>query len=163
MEGYAKCASVVNAHGIKGELKAFGDAEILKSVKSVLIEGEKSERKLINARPHKNCIILKLAGISDMNEAERFKGKDIYVKRDEVTLPEDVYFIEDVLGLSVFDRNGNAYGKITEIRTVGSTDVYTATDENGVERMFPAISECDIKISLEEKTLIFTPLEGLFD
>jgi 16S rRNA processing protein RimM len=163
MKDFMDSGKIVSAHGIKGEVKIIGDFSVISRAKNLTV-GENGQSFRINsARPHKNAIIVKLSGINDMNTAESMRNKTVYVNRNEVKLPEGVYFVEDVLGLSVFDREGKGYGKITDIYRAGSSDVYTVTDEKGNEVMFPAIESCNIEIDLENRTLLFTPLEGLFD
>ena len=163
MKELIDCGRIVSAHGIKGEVKIIGDFAVVSRAENITV-GENGQSFRINsARQHKNAIIVKLLGVNDMNTAESMRNKTVYVSRSEVKLPKGVYFTDDVLGLSVFDREGKGYGKITDIYRAGSSDVYTVRDENGKEVMFPAIESCDIEIDLEKGTLTFTPLEGLFD
>ena len=163
MKKTVECGAVTAPHGIKGEVRVSGDPELLTRAKRLYLgEGETLVR-VLSARPHKNVVIVRLAGIDSADEAERLRGVKLYALRDDITLPEGVYFTEDVIGLSVFDREGKCYGKITDIFRAGSSDVYTATDDNGKSVMFPAVAESEIEIDLEKGRLTFTPMEGLFD
>ncbi len=52
-------------------------------------------------------VILKLSGVDDRNAAEAMKNKDIFITEDDLLeLPEDTFYIRDLIGLSVIDEEG---------------------------------------------------------
>ena len=168
MKQYLETAKIVATHGIRGEVRCqyFCDsAEFLCEFDELYLDknGEKPV-EIARAYPHKNVVIMKIDGIDTVEDAQKLIGKTLYMDRDDVELPEDVYFIQDIIGLVVKDiDSGEVYGKISEVYQNGATDVYSIKKENGTELMFPYIDEVVKKIDIEAGEMLIKPLEGLFD
>lgn len=168
MKQYLETAKIVATHGIRGEVRCqyFCDsAEFLCEFDELYLDknGEKPV-EIARAYPHKNVVIMKLEGIDTVEDAQKLIGKTLYMDRDDVELPEDVYFIQDIIGLVVKDiDSGEVYGKISEVYQNGATDVYSIKKENGTELMFPYIDEVVKKIDIDAGEMLIKPLEGLFD
>ena len=111
----------------------------------------------------KQMVILRLEGVTTPEQAERLRGQILYMHRDDVELEEGVYFIQDLIGLSVLDADsGEVYGELTDVLQTGANDVYEVT---GTERtiLIPAIPDVIIETNLEAGTMRIRPLEGLLD
>ena len=53
----------------------------------------------------------------------------LYFDRDDIELPEDTWFIQDVIGLEVYDADtGKCYGKVDDIYQNGTADVMRKND-----------------------------------
>lgn len=168
MKQYLETAKIVATHGVRGEVRCqyFCDsAEFLCEFDELYLDkkGEKPV-EISRAYPHKNVVIMKIDGIDTVEDAQKLIGKTLYMNRDDVELDEDVYFIQDIIGLVVKDiDSGEVYGKISEVYQNGATDVYSIKKENGAELMFPYIDEVVKKIDIEAGEMLIKPLEGLFD
>lgn len=168
MKQYLETAKIVATHGVRGEVRCqyFCDsAEFLCEFDELYLDkkGEKPV-EIMRAYPHKNVVIMKIDGIDTVEDAQKLIGKTLYMNRDDVELDEDVYFIQDIIGLVVKDiDSGEVYGKISEVYQNGATDVYSIKKENGTELMFPCIDEVVKKIDIEAGEMLIKPLEGLFD
>ncbi|MCI7759267.1 MAG: ribosome maturation factor RimM [[Eubacterium] saphenum] len=168
MKQYLETAKIVATHGVRGEVRCqyFCDsAEFLCEFDELYLDkkGEKPV-EISRAYPHKNVVIMKIDGIDTVEDAQKLIGKTLYMNRDDVELDEDVYFIQDIIGLVVKDiDSGEVYGKISEVYQNGATDVYSIKKENGTELMFPCIDEVVKKIDIEAGEMLIKPLEGLFD
>lgn len=168
MKQYLETAKIVATHGIRGEVRCqyFCDsADFLCEFDELYLDknGEKPV-EIARAYPHKNVVIMKIEGIDTVEDAQKLIGKTLYMDRDDVELDEDVYFIQDIIGLVVKDiDSGEVYGKISEVYQNGATDVYSIKKENGTELMFPYIDEVVKKIDIEAGEMLIKPLEGLFD
>ena len=168
MKQFLETAKIVATHGIRGEVRCqyFCDsAEFLCEFEELFLDKNGEKPVLITrAYPHKNVVIMKIDGIDTVEDAQKLIGKTLYMDRDDVELPEDVYFIQDIIGLVVKDiDSGEVYGKISEVYQNGATDVYSIKKENGTELMFPYIDEVVKKIDIEAGEMLIKPLEGLFD
>ena len=168
MKQYLETAKIVATHGIRGEVRCqyFCDsAEFLCEFEELFLDkkGEKPV-EITRAYPHKNVVIMKLEGVDTVEDAQKLIGKTLYMNRDDVELDEGVYFIQDIIGLTVKDiESGEVYGKISDVYQNGATDVYSIKKENGRELMFPYIDEVVKKIDIEAGEMLIKPLEGLFD
>lgn len=168
MKQFLETAKIVATHGVRGEVRCqyFCDsAEFLCEFDELYLDkkGEKPV-EIMRAYPHKNVVIMKIDGIDTVEDAQKLIGKTLYMNRDDVELDEDVYFIQDIIGLVVKDiDSGEVYGKISDVYQNGATDVYSIKKENGTELMFPCIDEVVKKIDIEAGEMLIKPLEGLFD
>ena len=84
--------AVVNAHGIRGEVKvnpAGFDPEFIASFKTLYIGGQPV--KVISARVHKSTVLLALPGVATMDDALALKGKTVSIRRTDAKLPKGQY------------------------------------------------------------------------
>lgn len=170
MEDLLRVGVIANTHGIRGEVKVFpttDDKERFKDLKKVILDTGKEKLKfeVQSVRFFKNMVILKFKGIDNINDIEKYKGKDLLVTReDAVPLEEGEYFIADLIDLDVYDENGNKIGILYDVMQTGANDVYVVRDEEtGKEILLPAIDECVLDIDLEEGRVLVHLMEGLVD
>jgi 16S rRNA processing protein RimM len=83
--------------------------------------------------------------------------------REDVELDDDCYFVQDLIGLKVYDAdNGFLYGEITDVMQTGANDVYSIKGSSR-EYLVPAIPEVVTETDIEGKTMKIRPLDGLFE
>ena len=88
---YLEAGKIVNTHGIAGEVKILpwaDDPAFLLDFDTLYIDGQPVS--LLGARVHKNCVLAKLAGIHDINEAMKLKNKVVFIDREDAELEEGV-------------------------------------------------------------------------
>ena len=170
MEELFQVGSITQTHGIRGEVKVFpltDDISRFKNMKNLLLDGGKDgyiTLEVENVRPQKNLVILKFKGIDNINDIEKYKGKGLYVtKENRVPLKKDEYFIADLMGCKVFDDEGNEIGELTEVMQTGANDVYVVKVSDEKEVLFPAIKECVKEVNVEEGKVIVHVMDGLMD
>lgn len=129
----------LKAHGVRGDVKAecFMDAPgLFSAIKTVYADGEAYEVE--KSRVNGNFVLLKLKGVDTMDDAEKLRGKELSVRREELPAPaEGRYYIDDLIGCSVFD-GAEKIGVLAEILQHGSADVYVVHGRRGVV-MFPLV------------------------
>ncbi|HBR23837.1 MAG TPA: 16S rRNA processing protein RimM, partial [Firmicutes bacterium] len=75
-------------------------------------------------RFQKQFVILSFDEIPDMNAAETIKGLLIGVPADERwPLPKNHYYIDDLIGMEVFEADGHLLGTVREVLETGSNAV----------------------------------------
>lgn len=80
--------------------------------------------KLESYKAHGNHYVIKLAGLTDCDQALLLKGKSIAVERAELpALENDDYYWSDLIGLSVVNTKGEHLGVIDHLFETGSNDV----------------------------------------
>ena len=170
MEELYQVGSITQTHGIKGEVKVFpltDDISRFKNMKNLLLDGGKDgyiTLEVENARPQKNLVILKFKGIDNINDIEKYKGKGLYVtKENRVALKKDEYFIADLIGLNVYtDENPDeVFGTISDVLTTGANDVYDIEMTNGKSVLLPAIKDCILNVDVENNRVDIHLLKGL--
>ena len=159
---YLEAGEIVNTHGIKGEVKIVSwcdTPEFLCAFKVFSID--EKPVKVESARPHKNNVIAKLADIHDIDAAMALKNKIVYIDRSKVKLPEGRHFIADLIGLDILDTDsGNLLGKITDVLTLPSNEVYIVKGE-GKEYMIPAVDEFIIETNVKDGFVRVRLIEGM--
>ncbi len=160
---------VIRPHGLEGSLRIRSYAQSLESflyAGSVFLKSKKDETlecKVSSIKPHKSSFLIQLQGLQSLEQAERYRGAGIFIRKDLLTQKsEEEYFWFELIGLEVFLNSGRYLGKLTDIIPTGSNDIYVVK-EGGKEILLPAIHEVIDEIDLENKRIIVSHMEGLLD
>ena len=158
---------IVGTHGIRGEIRIdpwCDSPEFLCTFKKLYLDENGQTSIEVKSRPHKNMTLSKIKGIDTVEEAEKMRGKIIYINRNDIKLEEGVNFVQDLIGLDVIDADNNTnYGKITDVLRTGANDVYEITDNNGKTYLAPVIDEVIIKTDIDGGFTLIRPMKGIFD
>ena len=139
---------IVNTRGLRGEVKVNSfseDPERFEKMEKILVKekGEFKEYEIQRVAYSKNQVILKLKGIDHIDYAEKLRGLYIYIKREELgDLPEGKYYIADLIGLEVFEENGNFLGNVDDVFNTKSNSVYVVRTEKRRTKIFTRNSRC---------------------
>lgn len=167
MEEYFEIGQIVNTNGLKGVLKIkpfTDDIKEFEDFESIYVQrkNELIEFKIEEVRYVKNMVLLKLQGIDDINEAEKYRNLYIKVNRNVMPkLPEDSYYIVDLLECEVYTEEGELLGKVDDVFNTGSNDVYVVKDELGKQILLPAIGEVIKNVDISNKKVIVKLMKGL--
>ena len=160
---------LANTHGIRGEVKVFpttDDVKRFEKLKQVFIDTEKEliELQIKGVKYFKNLVILKFKNIDNINQIEKYKGRDLLITREHaVPLEEDEYFIYDIIGAEVMEENGEKVGELKEVLTTGANDVYVVKTTKGKEILLPVIPDCVKEVNVQEKKVVVHLMAGLTD
>jgi 16S rRNA processing protein RimM len=159
---------VLRPHGLEGLLRVQSFSQSAASLLNAgkvffkLTTGENHHLSVISARPHKNVFLAELAGLTDITQAESFRGAEIYISKDALVREEGEYFWFELLGLDVFSNDDVFLGVVSEIIPAGNNEIYVV--KNGDREIFlPAAEEVVNHIDLENGKMIVSILEGLLD
>lgn len=166
---FLEIGKITNVHGLAGEVKVYpwcDDAAFLCSFD--VLYTDKNGRNSVEvkrARVQQNMAILQLEGVTARDQAEKLRGTVLYMDREDVTLAEGCYFVQDLIGLRVLDADtGKVWGTIRDVMQTGANDVYSIWDpEEQREYLVPAIPDVVLETNLDAGTMTIRPLEGLFD
>lgn len=167
MEDRLQVGIISSTHGVRGEVKVFpttDDVRRFKRLKEVILDTGKEQRvlKLEGVKFFKQFAIVKFEGIDNINDIEKYRGKSLYVTRENaVRLNKDEYFIADLIGIKVFDEEGKQIGKLQDVMETGANDVYQIQMTDGRELLLPAIKQCVLEVNVEENFMKVHILEGL--
>lgn len=169
MEELLRVGIISSTHGVRGEVKVYpttDDPERFLDLDEVLLDAGREQivLKITNVKFFKNMVILKFKGYDSINDIEKYKGRDLLIRRDQaVDLDEDEYFITDLMGLQVVTDEGVNLGVLKEVMPTGANDVYIVQQENGKELLIPAIKECILDVDLEQGIMKIHLMDGLLD
>ena len=169
MEQFLRVGVISNTHGIRGEVKVFpttDDPTRFKKLKTVILDTGREQMTLdiTGVKFFKQFVILKFKQFDNINDIERYKGKDLLITREQaLPLEEDEYYIVDLVGCTVITDEGETLGELTDVITTGANDVYVVETKEGKEVLLPYTKECILNIDIEKKEILAQILPGLLD
>ncbi|WP_041285471.1 ribosome maturation factor RimM [Desulfoscipio gibsoniae] len=164
---YITIGKIVNTQGHRGEVRVIPLTDFPQrfSTMNKVHVGHNGKTDLMNVEKtyqHKKFIIIKFMGIEDMNTAETLKGAHLLIPRDELMpLPEDSFYIFDIVGMEVFTEDGRFLGQVRDVLQTGANDVFIV--EGVVKRplLLPALKKVVRNVDMVHKKMIVCLLEGL--
>ena len=155
---------VVNVVGLKGELKIYSYTdrnERFEELDQIWLDNK--VYAIENVRYQNKVVILKLEGINDRNKAEEQRNKKVYIEEADLQeLPEDTYYVRDLIGISVVTDDGEL-GKITDVIQNSAQDLYEVKTAEGKKVYIPVVKEFVTDVDMENRIVKVTLPEGLLD
>ena len=161
---YLEVGKITNVHGLMGEVRVqpWADSpDFLCQFKTLYVDETHWPIQVERARVHKNMVILKLEGITDVNGALAMRNAILYIDRKDANLPEGSFFLADLMGIEVRDaQTGEILGKIADVLTLPANNVYVVRG-GAREWMIPAVDQFIAQINLDEGYMLVHLIEGL--
>lgn len=159
---YIYVGKIVNTHGIKGELRIKSDFDkkdiIFKPGFTLYIgEGYVAE-KIVTYRVHKEFDMVTFEGYNNINQVLNYLKLNVYVKREDLSLNNDDYLLQDLIGLNVVE-NGEMLGKVSEIVYNGSNILLSISADKNF--YIPKNGDFIKKVNLEEGIIEVENAKGL--
>lgn len=157
---FLEAGEVVGTHGIQGEVKILPWAdgpEFLLGFKTLYLNGKPYAVR--SSRVHKTCVLARLEGIDTPEQATLLRKQIVTVDRTGVKLPDGAVFIADLIGCRALDDDGNEFGKITDVLTMPSSDVYVVKGEKTY--MIPAVKAFVREVNVAEGFVRLHLIEGM--
>jgi 16S rRNA processing protein RimM len=155
---------ITGAHGVRGDVrvKSFtAEPEAIFEYAPFLDERGKMLIDPKGARPAKDHFIIMPKVTKQKEEWDALKGTKLYVPRE--TLPEtdeDEFYIEDLVGLSVFSGGDQAIGKIKAVFNHGAGDLLEIEPaERGKPVLIPFTLEDVPVVDLALKRVVVTSFD----
>ena len=167
MEDMFRVGVISSVHGVRGEVKVFpttDDPARFKELEEVTLDTGKGfiTLKIQGVKFFKQMVILKFEGYDHIEDIEKYKGKDLWIRRDQaVKLEEGEYFIADLIGLAVKAEDGQSLGRLKDVLKTGANDVYVVKTTQGKEVLLPAIGECISDVDVETGVMTVHLMDGL--
>jgi len=113
--------------------------------------------KIVQAKEHAEGVVASAQDISDRSQAEALKGASIFVSRASFPTPADgEYYWVDLIGLDVFNREGQHLGQVTDLLDTGAHGVLRVQDSNRPdepERLIPFVSAYVDEVSQAQRRI----------
>ncbi len=164
MKQYLEVGKVTNVHGLMGEVKVqpWADSpEFLCQFKTLYVDEAHFPMTVQRARVHKNMVIIKFEGPTDVPSALSLRNAILYIDRSDVDLPEGAFFLADIYGLEARDAaSGEVLGKIADVLTLPANNVYVVRG-GARELMIPAVPQFIAETNIEAGYIRVNMMEGL--
>jgi 16S rRNA processing protein RimM len=159
-----KLGQIVSAVGLKGELKVYPFTdyrERFEELESLFVEDQLVQIEKVRYG-NNNVVILKIRGVDDRTSAEKLRGRFLLIDRKNAReLPEDTYFIGDLIGLTVVDDQDTIIGTLVEVIQNKSQDLYEIRTTKGITFLLPAVEEFVLAIDINARKMKIHVIEGL--
>ena len=158
---FIEAGRIVNTHGVQGEVKIevwLDSPKFFRSFKRLYTAGGQ-ELKVLSARTHKDFVIVKLAGVEDVNAAMALKNKVVSIRRSDAALPHGAFFLQDILGAKVVDEDGREIGVLEDVMETPASNIYVVKGET--EHLIPAVPEFIKKTDAEAGVITVHLIEGM--
>lgn len=161
-------AYITRTKGVRGDVKAQAlthSLERFDDLVDVLLQKEgQPDRplRLERWRPERPGLLLKFSGIDTPEEAKKILagGYITIAQTQAASLPEDTFYVFELIGCRVEDESGRSLGEIIDVLEMPSTDVYQIRGELG-ELLIPAVGDFIVHISIPERRLLVRGIEEL--
>ena len=166
MVDYFEIGHIDNTHGLKGELKVRSYSSTIKrfeELNSILIQNgnDYDNYEIEKVRYQNDIVLLKLKDVDIIEDAEKLKGKSIYIKRENAkSLDEDEYYIADLLGSEVYEED-TLLGTLEDIFSAGAADVYVIKRKGKDDLLLPALKSVVLETDVANKKIRVKIPEGL--
>lgn len=156
------CLGVITgAHGIRGavKVKSFTQDPVELTNYGALSDTNGNQvYDLSIIGQAKGLLIVKIAGITNRNQAEDLKGTELFIQRE--TLPEaenGEFYHADLVGLKALDQDGDLYGIVKALFDFGAGDILEIQRYDGKSVMYPFTLAVVPDININEGFLTIIP------
>lgn len=160
---------IVGTHGVRGcvRLRLFNpDSRVLEKTDEVFLskEGENLARhELVSARRSRDFMLVKLREANDPEEARRFVGCKLLVRKALLpVLGDREYYHYQLQDLEVVSRRGHSIGRVRRVLATQGQDLLVV-NANGKEYMIPLVEEIVPQIDLAGRRIVVADITGLLD
>lgn len=160
---------VLTTHGNKGEVKVLpltDNPDRWLEIKRLFLcsDGGRKELTVQEVRYFREFVILKFHEVSGMGEAEELRGAFLWIPRSErPPLPEDRFYIDEILNLEAYDEEGRFLGRVKEVLPTGANDVYVLEGGYYGEILIPALKSVILSIDVSGGRMTVRLPAGLVD
>lgn len=167
----AVIGKVLSPHGTGGQVKVFPysdnpDRLNLLAKVELLLESERRVFEVERASIYGRFWLLKFKGIDSRNDAAGIRDSLILIpKKERMLLPEGSFYSDQLIGLQIYDLDGNLLGYITEMVTTEGHDLFLMVRHNreNERKLIPAVKKFVRQVDLKKGVMIVDLPEGLLD
>ena len=158
MNEYLMIGTVLKPQGVRGECKMrsyAAEIEMFRSWHTLYRKtGAGFEPVSVRvARIRDGFVYAFLDGSASAEDAEAFRGTDLYVNRSQAAPAEDgAVLIADLIGCEARDENGEIIGILTDVLQYGTVDTWVFSADGGM-LMAPALKAVFPEVDVENKRI----------
>lgn len=163
---YVAIGRILKPRGIRGEaflmlLTDFPERfEGLRNIRAESPDGSHTQLDIDYVRQYGNRVGIRFCGIDTPEAVSQLRNYVLQVPRDEVhPLPEDTFYVFEVIGMPVETTSGDLVGKVVDILSIPANDVYVV-DRNGEELLLPAARDV-LTIDRDAGKIVVQEIDGL--
>jgi len=158
MTDYLMIGTVLKPQGIRGECKIrswAADIGLFDTWSELYLKTADSYKpvRLRVTRIQDDYVYAHLDGSASANDAEKYRGADLYVDRGHAAPAEEgSTLIADLIGCTARDEEGNEIGILTDVLQYGTVDTWVFKTKTG-SLMAPALLSVFPAVEIENRTI----------
>lgn len=163
---YIVIGKIGSPYGVRGWIKVITYTEFGENILSYQPwylssnHNEQVQVLLEDSRIQGDTVLVKLKNIDTPEEAGRYSGQSIYIKRSQLPpLKKNEFYWSDLIGLTVINKEGKNLGKVIHLMDTGSNDVLVvkAEKEHGIPYIWGSII-LNVDLDKKEITVDWEPI-----
>ena len=163
-----RVAKIGAAHGLRGEVRLFVDADEPLSVQKLgpfEDAGGKRQFSIASLREAKDHLLVRFEGVSDRNEAERLTNVELFVPRERLPENEDAstFYQADLVGLRAESVRGELLGEVVGVPNYGAGDLLEVKPASGLTFLVPFADPFVPEVDLAGGKVVIELPEDFFD
>lgn len=141
-------------HGLKGDIKFYPSIyETDKFLKvNFPIYINEHVHYITSVKKSKNCYLIKLDNLNDINLVEDFRNKDLYIDMDDLKLGKGEYLVSSLMGFKVVEDGKN----IGIVKDIMYNKVGILLYVIGSKSFYIPLNDCYVKEVKQNEALIIT-------
>lgn len=161
--------NIAKPQGIKGEVKV----EIITSFPEHFLDldelfidfdGNLQTYSIESVRVSDRFVYIKFNDVNDRNDADLLRNKNLLIPVDELMpLEKDEIYVHDLIGMDVVDEDDTHLGKIIDVVSNDSSDIYVLKNMNDEEVLIPAVKDIVKDIDKSARKIVIHVIDGLLD
>ncbi len=151
-------AKVGAPFGVRGWVHVYADTEYPDSLFDfdnwwVGQEGRWRDTEVEEAQLHGKGMIVKFADVDDREQAALMRNRLVAVSRSELPEPdEDEFYWNDLIGMSVVNTAGDAFGVIEQLLETGANDILVVKGADK-SRLIPFVKAVVLNVDLPTRVI----------
>lgn len=164
-----RVAKIGAAHGLRGEVRLFVDADDPLAVKKLgALEDETGTRqfRIAALREAKDHLLVRFEGVGDRTAASLLTHLELFVPRERLPKHKDKnsFYHADLVGLSVETADGGALGQIVAVQNFGAGDLLEIAPKDGKATFFIPFADPFVPVvDVARGKVVIDPPAGMFD
>ena len=155
MKRFLEAGRLNSPRGLKGEIKfdCWCDGiDFLEGIKYLYLDSQ-GKRPLEVKTFRETVGTVTFVGYEDRNLAATLTGRIVYFDREDIQLPEGVYYNDDLIGAPVIDENTGAnIGTLKKIEEGVASNIYFVEGEKNY--IIPAVDQFIVSVHPEEGIIV---------
>lgn len=169
MPKFFNVGKIVNTQGLRGEVRVISSTDFPEeryqkgSTLFIDLDSKQMIEVIVSShRLHKNFHLLTFEGYNNINDVEKFKGKQLKIAEGQLSdLANDEFYYHEIIGCEVFTEEGTKLGEIKEILSPGANDVWVVKRTGEKDLLLPYIEPVVKEVDVSSKKVTVHLMEGL--
>ncbi|MCQ2787269.1 MAG: ribosome maturation factor RimM [Bacilli bacterium] len=163
---YLLLGKISKPHGLKGEVKIFSNTDFAHlryqkgNVVFLLSDNKYIPLKVHSFYKYKEFDVVSFEDHLNINLVNDLLGKNLYIKKEDATLPKNHYHYSDLVNLKVINEN-KEIGIVKNVIHAPANDILRCETSNHQKFDIPFVNEFIISVNLDKKEIKVKLIEGI--